>query len=99
MSETKKDMRKLHDLPRFRDLINSKKGIIRNHKAGGTVDMAWGWNEDASLDQIFSLRFRHNGEPVELFLDWQELMHYGRAVSDWKGFTEEAKRKREAGLI
>ena len=85
-----KDMTKLSDLPRFREVIKAKKATLRNYK-GGTVQMGWGWNESSSVDQIFSLKF---GD-TEVFLDWQEMMHYGRAVNDWKYAYEELKREAE----
>ena len=92
-----KDMTKLKDLKRFGQVIKDKNAILRNHK-GGTVDMRWGWNESASVDQVFALRIPHKGETVEVFLDWQEVMHYGRAVNDWKFAYEELKREAEARM-
>lgn len=86
-----KDMSKLHDLPRFSQVIKDKKATLRNQK-GGTIQMGWGWNESASVDQIFSLK-TPKGE--EILIDWQEMMHYGRAVNDWKYAYEELMREAE----
>lgn len=91
-----KDMSKLHDLKRFGQVVKDKNAILRNHKSGGTVDMRWGWNDEASIDQVFALRFKgKDGKTQEVFLDWQEVMHYGRAVSDWKYAYEKLKEEAE----
>jgi hypothetical protein len=85
-----KDMTKLHNLPKFSKVIKNKKGILRDFKSGGGINMYWGWNKEASLDQIFALSKEVNGETVTFYIDWQELTHYGRAVSDWKNAFQAA---------
>lgn len=91
MALNEKDMSKLQDLPRFSQVIKNKKATLRNYK-GGTVLMAWGWNDASALDQIFVIK-TPGGE--ELHLDWQEVMHYGRAVSDYKYAYEKLKAEAE----
>ena len=94
-----KDMRPLHDLPKFSRVIKDKQATLRNHKGGGNIGMYWGWNDESSLDQVFALRIPYKGEQIEVIIDWQEMMHYGRAVSDWKLALEDMKRKAEMGQL
>lgn len=85
-----KDMSKLHHLPRFGEVVKRKNAVLRDYR-GGTVDMMWGWNQDASLDQIFALK---KGK-TEILLDYQEFLHYARAISMWKHETERMIKEAE----
>lgn len=81
-----KDMKKLHDLPKFSKVVKKKNAVLKNHANNGAIDMKWGWNDDASLDQIVAIKIpvgekQYNQGYVEAFIDWQELYHYARGVS------------------
>lgn len=101
MAKDKKDMSKLHNLERFSKILEKKNASLSNYASGGIIEMKWGMNDEASLDQIFAIKVRVNERDaergyVEPLLDWQEVMHYGRAVSDWKGALERMKAEQEA---
>lgn len=90
-----KNMKKLHNLPRFGQVVKDKKGYL---KQGGAM-IAWGWNQEVSLDQIFMLQHKCNCNPSEtctLYLDYQELLHYTRAISMWKDEVEKMVKEAEA---
>jgi hypothetical protein len=82
----KKDMSKLHNLPKFSQVVKNKNAVLVNRANGGRIDMKWGWNDEASLNQIIALKIpvKQNHADrgnVEVFIDWQELYHYARGVS------------------
>jgi hypothetical protein len=86
MQPDKKDMSKLHNLPKFSQVVKDKNAVLVNRANNGRVDMKWGWNDEVSLDQIIAIKVpvgerEYNQGHVEVFIDWQEIYHYARGVS------------------
>ena len=101
--DKEKDMSKLRDLPRFGKVVEAKRADIRNYN-GGMATMRWGFNEDVALDQIFELtipvdKWDAKAGRVTALIDWQELAHYGRAVSDAKYAMEQLRLEAERRLL
>lgn len=102
MITKKKDMKKLHDLPKFGEVVKRKNGLLQNYEGGGLVDVWWGWNDEASLDQMIAFKVKLSDKDKQrgykdIVIDWQELYHYARGVSmsfqeTERRIAEEAKR-------
>lgn len=88
-----KDMRKLHHLPKLGEVVKKKWARIRNYGDGSSaVTLAWAQTEKMALEQIFILEVTcKHGDKHRLVLDYQEFLHYARAIPDWKQSVEEMK--------
>lgn len=90
MAKIEKDMSELQDRPKFGDVVKKKQATIHNFN-GGPVKIRWAWNEDVAIDQVFELK-TPKGEI--LWLDWQEIMHYGRAIGSYRTQAWEDNQQR-----
>lgn len=71
-----KDIKELHNLPRFQKVVKQPIAYLRNHAKGGSVRIRWDLNDVSKRDQIIEIKV---GSEVAR-IDKQELMHYLRAV-------------------
>lgn len=67
-------------LPKFSEVIRTKRGQIKDLGGVHRVYLEWDFNEDAKVDQVVRLITQKGKERHVAYLSVQELQHYLRAA-------------------
>jgi hypothetical protein len=73
---TEKDMSVLREGDATVKQSKQTRGVLRDYSLNHRVEMQWDLNEETQRDMMFKLII----DDIEVILDWEEMMRYGRWI-------------------